>query len=157
MTDFGRAFFDELEESERWLAGFPAPDVPIPVVQRCRDAVRREAIDSRGHAAGRVLRAWHGGLAAAAMMALAVGVAWYAVVSSSAPPVFITITGQPPAAAESDPDSIAFAAMDETLADLESWSQDSEWDAEGASLTEAFDEAFRDSAAPRNGARSSSL
>ncbi|RIK67702.1 MAG: hypothetical protein DCC65_06140 [Planctomycetota bacterium] len=145
MSEPDNRLHDEIAEGERWLAAQPTPGPAPEAVERAKAAARRELMRTSAEPARAQVRPWHGVLAAAASLALAVGVGWY-VVRTHEPPASTLAGGD----AEPTLDTIAAAAADTTqlalfdddLTELEDWSAEESWSAGGASLYEAMREAL---------------
>lgn len=140
---------NEIAGHERWLAGFKSPEPSGDAVHRALAAARGELAALNGAASRpHSPRHWVGVIGAAAAIAMAVGVTWYAsarfdstnsVVARSDPlPAWVSHSiAQPSAALE---------ALDEDVADLEALSVNGGWDSGGGALYEAVEEVLNENA-----------
>jgi hypothetical protein len=88
---------------------------------------------------------WHGVVAAAAMIALAVTVGWYSLEKYDGPSPR-AMKGEPLAmwSAETQEEVARFSGLDEGLSDLEELSADRPWALNGASMYDALEGALDD-------------
>ena len=140
MTEFNHNMHDEIAEGERWLAGKADASAPAVAIGRTKDAVRAELARRARTVPGMTWRPWHGTLAAAAALALCVTIGWQSMrsYSRSVPPtdeggaiVFL------PAASETQ--LAAFDTLEQELSEIEAW------DSDQASLSESWEDVWRDS------------
>jgi len=144
MSATHRDMLNEIERDERWLAGFETPEPDAAAMDRLRRAVDGELARSRGRRdAG--WQAWHGVLAAAAAIALAVGVAWqtrwFDGSAAEGPTTSALVEAIPtndffPAEEATE----AISEMEDDLSSLEAWSASMGWEVDGADLYEAMNE-----------------
>ena len=148
MSEMDPRMNDEIAAGERWLSGFPDPSPSPEASERTKRAVQDELTRLRtARSAARHWTAWRGVLAAAASIALAVTIGWYS---------FETHQRSTTAAAKMEPLTVwstetqeevtRFAGMDESLSDLEAWSADQAWAANGASMYDALEGVLGDEA-----------
>lgn len=129
----------EIESNERWLARFDHPAPSPESVARVKQAVRAELARESGQKAV-AWRPWHGGLAAAAMLLLSVGVVQYARwATPQVEPDLFADAGEYVMTIESE-SSIA----DESLDDLSDMDIGESWALSGASMYDVFEDAFED-------------
>ncbi len=145
MADFDKNKMDEITRGEAWLAGFKTPEASGELIERIKRATReqlaRPAVLPRLFA----LRPWHGSLAAAAMLALCVGVAWYSRSQTPIGPGPMTDSGS--IAVAPVPDEVeaifyTFEGVEQGLSELDELAYDDAWSLDGVSLYSALDEAF---------------
>lgn len=77
MNEFDRNLHEDIAAGEAWLDGFDTPSPSAEMIVRCKLAVRAEL--GMPQANGRRwlrLKHWHGAVAAAAMIMLAVTIGW---------------------------------------------------------------------------------
>lgn len=130
----------EIEANERWLARFDHPATSPDATARLKRAVRVElARESTQQAVA--WRPWHGGMAAAAMLLLSVGVVQYArwATPQVEQDLLLVDAGEYIMTIESE-SSIA----DESLDDLSDMDIGESWALSGASLYDTFEDAFND-------------
>lgn len=144
MTDFDHPFHDEIAQGERWLASFSTPAPSPAALTRTRRAVRAALAQPRPGASDRPWAVWHGILAAAASLALAVTIGWrsagyYTATQASVDEHFafawIEQTGS---------EAQAFTDFEEALTTLESWAADEPWNVDGADLFETLNGVLND-------------
>lgn len=140
-----RQILNEIERGERWLAAYPTPSAPEGLTENVRAAVRRElACQSRPRSAF----PWAAvmGLAAAAAIVLAVwlGDATLIPTPADSGPIQYVEAVPPAEAQEAAEDVVAIVKINEGLDDLESWSEESVWDLDGSSLSDAMDMVYRE-------------
>jgi hypothetical protein len=143
----------EIASGEEWLSTFPAPSPSPAALERTKQAVHEELTRLQGaRAITRRWAAWHGVVAAAASIALAVTVGWYSFVHGTKPPVGpVNIESLVAWSADTREEVTRFAGLDEGLSDLEDWSAEQPWAANGASLYEAIEGALEEDANPPAG------
>jgi hypothetical protein len=135
----------QIEANEAWLAGFQTPDPSADAVDRAKQAAHRELARQHEVAAARSWKPWHGGLAAAAALALCVSVGWYAFSRQGPQPQTLVEADVQPLWPEStQQQTTILVAMDDEISDLEEWSSDESWGAGGADLYYALEEALQD-------------
>ncbi len=140
MSELDANVNDEIADGERWLAGFQTPEPSRECVQRVKAAVRSE-VGRAGprDAAGRWVW-WHGALSAAASIALAVTVGWHSTRHHCSVPAGLAQGDAMSAwSDETWQDAVALGDLEDELSDLETWTSDDAWDADGAVLYEALD------------------
>lgn len=152
MADFEKQLIEEIERNEIWLARFETPEASPALVTRIKGAVRQEL--ARQSARRRILdlRPWQSVFAAAAMLAICVGIAWY---SSSYSPRTVGPLADAPVA-ENVPEEVdalfsTFADSDSDLTELDDLAYDEAWSLDGVSLYSAWDEAFTDDSGQSGG------
>lgn len=143
--------FNEIVENERWLARFDDPSLSDETLSRIKGAIRSELADAHATTT-RVswwARPWHGAVAAAAMLAISVGVVQYATsldYGSNQPRLALVSSDsddvQPITEWKSLPTTIELD--DSGLEELSEWELGDSWALSGASMYEAFEEAFDD-------------
>lgn len=145
----------EIAENERWLAQYEAPTPRDGLLDEIKASVRSElsGADEIGRMPSWWQRPWHGAVAAAAMVAICVGVVRYAQTLdlSAGDPSNKRVTAiaslplvewkSLPAATEFD---------DEPLDELEDFDFGDSWALSGASMYETFEAAFGDDGATTN-------
>lgn len=144
MNEQNRETLEELDRNERWLAGFSTPGPSAESIRRAKaaasDAFSRLDVEQARPSP----KPWHGVLAAAATIALAVGIGWYGTRLDAPGPARMTLADAesilPGLTGESDEGAVQLAYFDENLSELEAWSTDESWDASGASLFEAMND-----------------
>ncbi len=143
MSEFDPKLKQEIEAGERWLAGFATPGPSPEAMARVRLGVHRE-LRRTAQRVGR-WQTWHGVLAAAASIALAVTVGWY---SAALYETSAYLAGADEVLAEwtdqTAEEVIRFASLDEGLSALESWSDSQDWSIDDAAMYEALDEVLED-------------
>lgn len=156
MADFDRDILNEIERDERWLAGHSTPAPTLESITRVKAIVREELRRKQMPGATRRWSSWTGAVAAAAMIALAVWVGWNAQRSAPhapvQPPMIVQNSAPAPISPvesfrEIEPDSqdqTVVVAFDDRQKELEDWSQDSNWDLTGSSLSEAMNDIYGD-------------
>ncbi len=140
MSDFGDKLREEIADGEHWLAGFEMPEPSRESVERVKGAVLAELGKVGADVPADRWTRWHGVAAAAASIALAVGVGWYSARHNQS--AIDVLAQDEPASAWSDEtwqDAVALGDLDDELADLESWTSEDAWDVDGVMLYEALD------------------
>ncbi len=139
----------EIEKLERWLSGFETPAPSSEVVRLAKSAARRELHGQLATASIGKWKAWHGSIAAAAAILLAVGIGWYSQsfdvsrgTNDGMGDAIWTFASLPERSQE---DTIRLAHLDEALMDVETWTTDLAWGADGASMYELMEEALTES------------
>lgn len=132
----------EIATGEQWLRAFEAPGPSRASVGRLRRTVRAEL----GRGSARFSwTPWHGVLAAAASIALAVGVGWDAARQHD-------VASKPAAALALDPswpvetwqDAVAMTDLENGLIELEAWSSEEAWNLDGTTLYEVLEDALEE-------------
>lgn len=145
MGGFDRKLENEIATGERWLATFETAPPSTASVERVKRAVRAELGGARpGFRTGR-WAVWHGVLAAAAAIALAVTVAWHSVRSDVQSAR--SIAGRwdiPTWSTETAQEAVVLADLDQELSELEAWSVEEAWDWGGSALYEAMERALNE-------------
>ncbi len=152
MNDWNENQLNEIAEAERWLSRQTPPRVSEDLVPRIQRRVREELTKVHAGDAGSTRwRAWHGAIAAAAALALSVGVGWYSLRFESSEPIRLADSGDS-AAIEREVAAFlsALPEADADLVELEELTFGDAWAFDGASLYDAFEQAFaEDDAADR--------
>lgn len=150
MNDSDRKMLREIDESEAWLARF---EVPVSFSRRLDEvklAVRNEI--AAGVASQQVesawlnrLRPWHGSLAAAAMLAICVGVAYFSTGSAPSADQAIVLADRD-SAIEAEMGALvkALSPSEDQLYDLEELAGTDAWAIDDVSFYRAFEDAFGD-------------
>lgn len=144
MMGFDHKMLDEIKEGEHWLATIADAPPPRNHIERIKRAVHAELGHTRANATGQRWAVWHGALASAAAIALAVTVGWLSSVTLVSPTgniVAETVTTWPD---ETEQEVVTLAYLDEGLSDLETWTEEQAWDVDGTTMYEAFEEALED-------------
>ncbi|MCA9256662.1 MAG: hypothetical protein KDA33_13530 [Phycisphaerales bacterium] len=141
MEDKNFDMLREIEESERWLAGFESPAPSVEAMAGLKRAVRDELAARRGRQFAMKWRAWHGALAAAAMLVISVGVVRYATVHT-APSSFVSV--QDALALLPDVPDVETSIEVSTLDELGEMSIGESWALSGSSMYETFEDALSD-------------
>lgn len=146
MSQPDRRLNEEIAEAERWLAAQPTPGPSREAVEQAKSAARLELMRTSAQPARGRIRPWHGVLAAAASLALAVSVGWY-VVRTQEPAAPALAADDAGSALDAIADAAAadttqLALFDDDLSELEDWSSQESWSEGGASLFEAMHEAL---------------
>jgi hypothetical protein len=130
MNDDRDRLMNDIGEGERWLSSLPRPEVSPAALLRIKSAVRAEL--QRSGAAGGRWSTWHGVLAAAASIALAVLIGWH----SAEPSVTVAELDQVESSWLNDAgqDATAMASLEDGLSALEEWSQNDVWDNSGPKM-----------------------
>jgi hypothetical protein len=154
MNEIDSKMKEEIAAGEQWLAGFSAPSPSPAALERTRQAVQGELLRMQsGRLAAPRWAAWHGAFAAAAAIALAVTIGWYSF--ETAQPSGNTGTARTDSllawSADAQEEVTRFASLDEGLSDLEEWSAEQPWAANGASLYEAIEGTLEDDVGPSDG------
>jgi hypothetical protein len=145
MNEFGYNELSEIEELEQQLNAVPRPMAARDAMERTKLAIRAElhAMHGTGHVPRG--RAWQGAVAAAAMIALAVGVGW----NSLRQETRLAAEGADAIALWSEPTHeqvVQLASLNDQMTKLESWSAEESWNVNGATLYSVFEEAGQDDA-----------
>ncbi|MCZ6817598.1 MAG: hypothetical protein O7F76_13005 [Planctomycetota bacterium] len=114
----------EIESSERWLTQFETPEPREEAVAEAKRLVRRELHRRRPSAGAGRWRSWHGAVAAAAMIVVSIGVAWY---SSNGIDDRVLVVSVPtdPSELDEDGDVLVVLTLDDAeMLALEAWSAD---------------------------------
>ncbi|MFH1418598.1 MAG: hypothetical protein ABII12_09985 [Planctomycetota bacterium] len=143
MSEFDPKLEQEVAAGERWLAGFSTPGPSPEAMERVRLSVRRE-LRRTAQRVGR-WQTWHGVLAAAASIALAVTVGWY---SSTLYETSAYLARADEVLAEWTDETaeqvVRFASLDQGLSELESWSASQDWSIDDAAMYEVLEEVSED-------------
>jgi anti-sigma-K factor RskA len=149
MEELRPDILSDIERGERWLATQSTPAPTPEIISAAKSAARRELLISR-QPARRLISPVIGVWAAAAMILLAVYVAWNAsrtlgpVNSPSEPPLIAQLPAEIPQATESQANVLV--AFDTRQKELEDWSKDANWDLAGSSLSAALNEIWAEPA-----------
>ncbi|HWL93279.1 MAG TPA: hypothetical protein VNT79_07070 [Phycisphaerae bacterium] len=156
MSERDKKLNDEIAEGERWLAGFGRPAASDELLARIKQSVRHEVLRVNASAAvGRSWKHWHGALAAAASIALCVGVAGYSTRFQPLQRATLVQDLEPVAVEREVTALLSFLpASDDELAELEESNSDDAWALDGPSLYEAMEAAFEDDASESGAWRS---
>ncbi|HVP11564.1 MAG TPA: hypothetical protein VMV94_10295 [Phycisphaerae bacterium] len=147
MTPFDNEMQDEIVAGEQWLSGFATPSPAPDALQRTKRAVQSElARRQTTRSAARHWAAWHGVVAAAASITLAVTVGWYSFHKYEGP-VARVLKEEPLVAwsTEALEQAARLDVLDEGLSDLEELSADQPWALSGASMYDALEGALEES------------
>jgi len=160
MSELDQNRIDDIEQGERWLATLATPAPSADCQARVRQAVHAELRRRQSCTTQQRWSPTTGIFAAAAAIALAVGVGWYAKQSmppdSAAPQIAarspspsykdtgiaISVDTGGVAEADGEPSLAMSSQLDDNLKTLEEWSKDSTWDLTGSSLSAALDEVY---------------
>ena len=136
-----------IRDGEDWLSGFGTPGPSAAAIERAKLAARGE-LSRRG--SGRTVRrwaAWHGVLAAAASIALAVTVGWYSTHVFDSPVGGVAVADLVPAWSDDVTEEFArYDALDEELSEFETWVKDENWALSGSSLYDTLEGAWENTA-----------
>lgn len=144
MSEDNRSLESEIAANERWLEGIRTPLPSAELLKRTKLAVRSEIARMQwGSSSRRRWIRWTGVAAAAAVLLAGVGLGWYATKA----PDSSTVAFDPdsPLAtwlADANDELRRFASIEDGLADLEEWSANERWTADGAAMYEAMDDAL---------------
>lgn len=159
MSEKESRMHEEIAEGERWLAGQETPRPSLEAVERAKAAARKELVHMRASGGRGMFRLWHGVVAAAASIALAVGIGWYGVRTHEPDRQTLVVADTEPVIEVMDTatgeETTQLAYFEDDLSELEEWSSEESWDAGGASLFEAMNDALNekaDGSGERNGA-----
>lgn len=144
MSDWNENQMNEIAEAERWLSRQTTPRLSDDLVPRIQRAVREELAQVRpGDAGVPRWRTWHGAIAAAAALALSVGFGWYSLRFELSEPIQLAESGDS-AAIEREVAAFlsALPEADADLVELEELTFGDAWAFDGASLYDAFEQAF---------------
>lgn len=134
----------EIDEGERFLAGFPTASPSPSAVAHIKLAIRAEL--ARGiQPPTRSWATWHGVLAAAAALAIAVTVGWLSA-RQHGPASLVATDAEPESSwlADTNREAVALTDLEKQLSALEAWSEDNAWDVSGTALYETLHNALDD-------------
>lgn len=157
MSEFDRRMQEEVAAGERWLATFATAPPSSDGIERVRRAVRGELCRLGPMVSGQRWAAWHGALAAAAGIMLAVTVGWLSTGTSVQPRGSLVAEEIAAWPKETEDEVITLARLDEELSDLEAWSEGQAWDMDGTALYDAFDEVLEDTSNDARGEAGASI
>jgi len=145
MSEDNRKLELEIAAGERWLEGIRTPLPSAELLKRTKLAVRSEVAKMQWESSGRRRWfRWTGVAAAAAVLLAGVGLGWYATKTPDS--TTIAFDPESPLAtwlADANDELTRFASIEDGLADLEEWSANERWTADGASMYDAMNEALR--------------
>lgn len=134
----------EIEASERWLAQFETPGPRDEAVANAKRAARNELNRRRVSPKVSRWRSWHGAVAAAAVIAFSVGVAWYSSQEFGVDRIARVEPAGQPVVGETGDVLVVLTVDDDELSELEAWSAELDGYDVGAVYDELVD-AFEDS------------
>ena len=114
----------EIESSERWLTQFETPGPREEAVAEAKRLVRRELHRRRPSAGVGRWRSWHGAVAAAAMIVVSIGVAWYSSNGIDGGLQIALVPDQSPGLDEDGDILVVLTLDDDEMSALEAWSAD---------------------------------
>ncbi|MBX3393904.1 MAG: hypothetical protein KF841_00910 [Phycisphaerae bacterium] len=150
MNESDRKLLMEIDESEAWLSRFEVPLSFSHRLEEVKRAVRSEL--AAADASRRLesawlnrLRPWHGSMAAAAVLAICVGVAYFSSAFSPSTDDAILLADRD-AAIEAEMGALVkvLSASGDRLSDLEELAGTDAWAIDDVSFYRAFEEAFGD-------------
>ena len=158
MTEFDRAMREEIAEGERWLASFPTPEPSPANIERIKRTARAARSAHPPLPSADRWTVWHGILAAAASIALAVTIGWHSARQhpNSGTGEFVT-EAESSWFADAGQDALALTDLDEGLSSLESWSANEPWNVNGVKLYETLDGVLNDAVEDDSGDTGSSM
>ncbi len=112
----------EIESSERWLTQFETPGPREEAVAEAKRLVRRELHRRRPSAGAGRWRSWHGAVAAAAMIVVSIGVAWYSSNGIDGGLQIALVPDQSPGLDEDGDILVVLTLDDDEMSALEAWS-----------------------------------
>lgn len=132
------SILDEIEAGERWLARVERTRPPsAEALERTRKAVR-ESLARQSHVEA-PWRAWHGAIAAAAMILLTVGIAQYARWSTG------TAAGDALSGSWIATTAFTEPSIDDDMLDeLSNWQIGESWALSGSTMYDLFEDAFNE-------------
>ena len=132
MSEFDRLMRDEIAEGERWLASFATPEPSAACVAKTKRAVRAALTGSgEGPALGR-WSVWHGVLAAAASLALAITIGWHSARQNTRFADAELTGAEAQYLADAGQEAQTLSDLDSGLTSLETWSADESWNVDAA-------------------------
>jgi hypothetical protein len=145
MSEFDRQMQDEIAADERWLATFDTPPPSAETIDRLQQVMHDELELKRRRSLTGQRASWHGVLAAAAAIALAVTIGWHSTRRHTSEPYSPSQNEFASSwLAERQQDALAMSDLDDQLSELEAWSVEETWGLGGASLFGALEEALDD-------------
>jgi len=140
-----------IRDGEDWLSGFVTPGPSLSAIERAKLAARGELGRRGSERTVRRWAAWHGMLAAAASIALAVTVGWYSTHVYDSPGGVVAVADLVPTWSDDVTEEFArYDELDEELSEFESWVKDENWALSGSSLYETLEGAWENGASGDN-------
>ena len=144
MSEFDRLMRDEIAEGERWLASFATPEPSAACVAKTKRAVRAALTGSgEGPALGR-WSVWHGVLAAAASLALAITIGWHSARQNTRFADAELTGAEAQYLADAGQEAQTLSDLDSGLTSLETWSADESWNVDGVKLYDTLNGVLSD-------------
>jgi hypothetical protein len=157
MNEFDRHLETDIAEGERWLASFATPEPSPAVIEQTKERVRAALAGASAHPTAGRWSVWHGILAAAASIALAVTVGWMSARQQTTDSMGTRADADELNwIAEAGQDALARTTLDSDLSSLEKWSAGEPWNVDGAALYDTLDGVLNDVPASGAGEKGSS-